>query len=399
MKKTNKILCGALVTLMSATAFASCGLFTPAATEGRTVMNVSLNPQVEFILDANDKVISVNALNEEGNLIITAEAFEDVEGKTAEEAAKLFVEVSKETGYLVSGTASAGDNQISFSFSGDKSDATALYNEVKAEVSAYLESVDVTAALNQAAALTEAKIKELVDECAPYLETAKMEYSELMDALIESRKETAEYYSQELKNAYYEAKEFAMNQAEFEALKEQVNVVTGAILDGLNDIYVSAVETLEKTRMELLVNEDSIYQQALKAFREAKVEFLKGRYEFHSDNASVTVEISEEDLAKLEESLNKAEETLLNAGVQANQTIDGLKDTATKMYNNVVTKLQELSVKANDHLTAISAKQQEKKAEFFTNFETKYAAAKEAAESNWAAMEEALKSESSESAE
>ena len=29
MKKTSKILCGALVTLMSASAFASCGLFNP----------------------------------------------------------------------------------------------------------------------------------------------------------------------------------------------------------------------------------------------------------------------------------------------------------------------------------------------------------------------------------
>ena len=397
MKKTSKILCGALVTLMSASAFASCGLFNPEAPEGRTVMNVSLNPKVEFILDANDKVISVNALNEEGNLVITAEAFDNVEGKTAEEAAKLFVEVSAETGYLVSGTASAGDNQLSFSFSGDKADATALYNEVKAEVSAYLDTIDVTAALNQAAALTEAQLKALVDECAPYVETAKMEYSELMDELIASRKETAEYYSQELKKAYYEAKEFAMNQAEFEVLKEKVNVLSAAIMEGLNKTYVSAMENLEELRMNLLVKEDSIYQKALAAFREAKVEFLKGRYAFSVGGADVTVEISEAELAELKAKLEKVETALIEAGQTASAQIDSAKDKATKAYENIMAKLQEYSVKADKHLSAISAKQKEAKAEFFTNFEAKYAEAKAAAERNWAAMEEALtKSESAE---
>lgn len=397
MKKTNKILCGALVTLMSASAFASCGFFNPEEADGRTIMNVSLNPKVEFILDANDKVVSVNAINEEGNLIITAEAFENVEGKTAEEAAKLFVEVSAETGYLVSGTASAGDNQLSFSFSGDKSDATALYNEVKAEVSAYLDRIDVTAALKQADALTKAQLKALVDECAPYVETAKMEYSELMDELIASRKETAEYYSQELKNAYYEAKEFAMNQAEFEVLKEQVDVFTGAILDGLNKGYVDAVETLESKRMEYLVSEDSDYQKALKEFREAKVEFLKGRYEFSLGGVDVTVEMTEEELADLKAKLESVEKALENVGKQANEVLDTFKDNATKAYESIVGKVQELALKTKDNLSAISAKQQEKKAEFFTNFETKYAEVKAAAESNWAAMEEALtKSESAE---
>ena len=248
MKKMGKILCGALVMALGAATFSSCRFFNAEKTDERKIMNISLNPQVEFILDGEDKVISVNALNEEGNLIITAEAFSDVKGKSAEDAAKLFVEVSKETGYLVSGTASAGDNQISFSFSGDKSEVNELYNEIKEEVDEYLKSVDVTAVISQAKALTEEQIKALVEECAPYLETAKMKQSELMDALIESRKETAEYYSQELKKAYYEAKEFAMNQAEFEVLKDKTNKATGLIMEGLNTLYVKSMEDLEDAR-------------------------------------------------------------------------------------------------------------------------------------------------------
>ena len=47
----------------------------------KRVMNMSINPSVEFVLDEEDKVITANALNEEGNLIIGAE---DFVGKTAE---------------------------------------------------------------------------------------------------------------------------------------------------------------------------------------------------------------------------------------------------------------------------------------------------------------------------
>ena len=33
-----------------------------------TVMNVSLNPEVEFVLDGHGKVVTVNALNEDGSV-------------------------------------------------------------------------------------------------------------------------------------------------------------------------------------------------------------------------------------------------------------------------------------------------------------------------------------------
>jgi hypothetical protein len=91
-------------------AFVGCG--DKGKADEKTIMNVSLNPEVEFVLDSNNKVVSVNALNEEGNLVISAEAFENVEGKSAEEAAQLFVKVSAETGFLVSGTASDGENEV-----------------------------------------------------------------------------------------------------------------------------------------------------------------------------------------------------------------------------------------------------------------------------------------------
>ena len=107
-----------------------------------TVMNVSLNPEVEFVLDGHGKVVTVNALNEDGNLIITATAFE---GKTAEEAAELFVQVSHEMGFLVSGNAQIKNNDIEISISGETKDVEALYNDVKASIQEYFTLENITA--------------------------------------------------------------------------------------------------------------------------------------------------------------------------------------------------------------------------------------------------------------
>ena len=269
------------------TVMASCG--GEEAKDATTVMNVSCNPKVEFVLDADNTVISVNALNEEGNLVISAGAFT---GKTAGDAAKLFVEISKETGFIVSGNVTAVDetNEIEISISGDTATAETLYNDVKTTVEGYLSKENITANIEKAAAITEAQLEMLVAECAPYLEAAEikaMEYAELVATIAESRKETAEYYSQELKNAYYEAKAFVMEQAEIETLKSKASNLFVALIDGVYTTYAESVTEIENVRMEYLVSEDSGYQKALKEFRAAKVEFLNYRNEVASDRKSV----------------------------------------------------------------------------------------------------------------
>ena len=216
MKKFVAILSSALFLATSVSALVGCGGKENA--DDKTVMNISLNPSVEFVLDKDNKVVSVNALNEEGNLIVGVEGFV---GKDAEDAAQLFVQVSKETGFIVEGNASVADNKLSISISGDEKAATDLYNEVKGKVDAYFSAENVTAVVEQAAAITEEQLEKLVAECAPYMEAAEvksMEYAELVETLYQSRKETAEFYSQELKNAYYEAKAFVLEQAELETL-------------------------------------------------------------------------------------------------------------------------------------------------------------------------------------
>ena len=72
--------------LLSVFAFTSCGK-DPKPEEGTVSrMTVDINPSVEFMIDDQNKVISVTALNDDGSILIVGESFI---GKTPEEATEL----------------------------------------------------------------------------------------------------------------------------------------------------------------------------------------------------------------------------------------------------------------------------------------------------------------------
>ena len=370
----------------SSVALASC----KEETGEQRVMNISLNPEVEFVLDANDKVVSVNALNEEGNLVVSAEAFKDVEGKTAEEAGELFIQVSKETGFLLEGSVQSGENTVQISVSG-KADIQGLYEDVKNSMEESLKNSGLTVTIPQPKKISDEEIKALVAECAPYIDSAKMQYAELVDEIAKSRKETAEFYSQELKNAYYEAKAFAMEQAELEALKSDLGLVEKAVVDGLTTVYTGLVNTIEGTRMTMLVNEDSPYQTALKSFREAKTEYLNYRNYIAALEESAVTTATSERLASYQTLVENTETALLKAGESANATLNQVKTQIKTAYEAVLAKLKEYSREASAYIEQISAKQTEAQTAFFAKFEADYATAKTAAQNHWTAMQNALK--------
>lgn len=391
MKKMIALICSAVMATGALTLVA-CGGDTTTDKNEKTVMNVACNPEVEFVLDSEDKVLSVNALNEEGNLIINAESFE---GKTAEEAVTLFVQIATETGFIVSGNVEvvgAEDQAIEISFSGEVKSAEEIYGAIEESVRTYLDEKGVTAKIERAEAIGEEKLEALVAEVAPYLtetEIEEMETSELIEVLYESRKETAEMYSQELKNAYYEAKAHAMEKAELDTLKGKANGIIAGALEGAYQGYAGAIQEIERIRMERLISEESDYQKALAAFREAKMEYLKYRNEIAAKE-----DVTEEELAMLE-SLEKAldvqEKLLVSLGESANAALDLAKAQVETAYNAVVTGLETCSVKVEDHIDEVSRKRKEAMDKHFTDFENAYKEEMEKAEKHWGDMKDGLK--------
>ena len=353
-----------------------------------TVMNVSLNPEVEFVLDGHGKVVTVNALNEDGNLIITATAFE---GKTAEEAAELFVQISHEMGFLVSGNAQIKNNDIEISISGETKDVEAIYNDVKASIQEYFTLENITAQIAALETVTREQMEALVAQAQPYIDQAKLQalsHMELVEELYASRKETCDMYSQELKNAYYNAKAAAMDTTKIQALKEKMGSNFNFVLEGLFSVYTTAVTKIEDARMQYLVSPESDYQVKLAEFRAKKIEFLQKRQELAEKETLTDTEISV--LNSLEAGVNLIEEALVQIGVLANKTLDSLKATMTKAYDALVSAIENAQVKIADHMDAIMQAQQEQVPVFAAEFEANYASAVERAKSDWEAMKQQL---------
>lgn len=364
-KKLISTLCASAMLLTGGLTLTAC-----KDTSEQKVMNVSLNPEVEFVLDKDNKVLSVNALNSEGNIILSTDA--EFVGKDANEAVKLFVSISKENGYLVSGSYTSEKNNIEVSISGSTKEIDKLYKNIESSVKSKLEELDIEGTISKAENLTKEYLEKMVAECSPYLEKAKIEamkYEELIKEIKNSRNETKELYSQELKEMYYQAKADALRLAQLEKVKEQVNVVTKGILSGLETTYKSAIDTIETTRTEVFLKEDSVYQLAVKNFNEAKANYLKKRKEISEMESNKITDEIKASLTSLDALVASAETNLNNAYTSAMNALDTAKTTITTAYNAIVEAVNN----AGSSMDIISNNLTEAIIDFTTKFETDYA--------------------------
>ena len=386
MKKIVALLLTLALTLSCAAILSSCG---EEEKKDPTVMTLSVNPKVEFILNDEDVVVSVNALNEEGNLVIEGSAFV---GKTEEEAVKLYISICKETGFLITGRVSDGDNKIEIAYSDE--DAVKRYDEIKGAVNDYMTSLDLKGSFEKGADIAADYLNEQLEKCMPYVDAARIEamsYAEKLAALMDSREETAKLYSEELKEAYYDAKARAFEEAKFEYAKGKVNDMTALAMDGAWTAYTTAVDTLDALRDRVLVSETSPYQLALAAFREAKVAFLNYRnYVAGLEETDVTVDMVAH-LDELNAKLDAAETKLTSAYEEANRQIDAAKANVKAMYDYAVEQIGKISSEAQTYLDEGSVAATDALTKVTDEFEKDYADSMAKAEEAWNAMKDKLR--------
>ena len=377
----------AAVLCFSVCSFAACS-DNQANARDTAVMTVSLNPKVEFVLDSNDVVVAVNALNEEGNLIVSADVFV---GKDKETAVQTFVQVSKETGFLVTGNVKAGENEINVSISGK--DAQARYEEVKAKLDEYLSKEKIDATVAQAKEDINAFIDAQVAKVAPYLEDAEikaMDYAEKIKKLMDSAEETAKMYSEEVKNAYYRAKADAYEIAKFEYIAEQLDAVTALALKTNTALYQAACKAYETAYNGLFVNEKSAYQLSLASFRLAKTNYLNYRNYVASLEQDKVTEAVTKMLDAYGSALDRAQSDMTAA---YNAAADGMKSVRQEMdnaYAKVNQYIQEHDEKAKQHISDASVKATEAIDKYSAEFEKKYSETMDAAQKAWNDMKDKL---------
>ena len=394
------LLCTLFLTAIS---FTSCSNAKPE--EGSvTRMTVDINPSVEFMIDDQNKIISVTALNDDGSILIVGEAFV---GKTPEEAVEMMVTLASDTGYLVQGNAEASENTVRISVSGDSKYAEQLKKDITEKANDTLKALDINGKVEKVEALKIDALRQMALSTSLYTEEeiSTMDEDQLYKVISAGRIETALLLTEEMRSAYYSAKEYKISFAQREETARIIKELGGlynlthtAYKTAL-DVYSTAITELDNFRYEMLVSPESEYQKSLTELREAKIELLKQKNYTASLNvngeeyasATVTLQLTEENYnkmlaayEKIGTDLNASLEALIAKLRQAESKLTELEDTL--FDENIEAKLQEKASEIEASLNAV-------KDGFFAEFESAHAEDIAAIEETLLAKKQQLKSE------
>ena len=389
--------------MLSAISFTSCSNAKPE--EGSvTRMTVDINPSVEFMIDDQNKIVSVTALNDDGSILIVGEAFV---GKTPEEAIEMMVRLASDTGYLIQGNAEATENTVKISVSGNSKYAEQLKKDITEKAHDTLKALDINGKVEKVEALKIDALRQLALSTSLYTEEeiGAMGEDQLYKVISAGRIETALLLTEEMRSAYYSAKEYKISFAEREETARIIKELGGlynlthtAYKTAL-DVYSTAITELDNFRYEMLVSPESEYQKSLTELREAKIELLKQKnYTASLDvngeeyaSATVTLQMTEENYdkmlaayEKIGTDLNASLEALIAKLRQAESKLTELEDTL--FDENIEAKLQE---KASEIEASLNAA----KDGFFAEFESAHAEDIAAIEETLLAKKQQLKSE------
>ena len=390
MKKRFLSLCAAFA--LGATMFSFGGCSKAAE---NTRMTVDINPSVELMVDKDNKVVSVTALNDDAAIILQGTAFV---GKTSDEAVKGVVEVATETGYIVKGEVEVGENNVKISVSGDTKWAKDLYKDSEKKVNEYLESSGIKATVERVDALKTEALKQLAKHNSTYTEEeiAGMNDEQLLNVIAIGRVETAQLVSEEVRQAYFAAKEYEISLATSTATKDLIYAMNSAYAVAYAgygialDTYSTAIKKLDDARYNALVSPDSAYQKLLVQLREKKAEILAQKQliiSIKAGNSSVDITIATGDLTKYEAAYDKLVADLEAAGKAANDGLTSLIELMKQGEKSMKDLQAKFPADITDQLNAkaseIDAKANKAKDEFFARFE-------EAHKADFDAMNKAL---------
>lgn len=386
---------------------ASCKKSEPTPPEGTyTRMTVDINPSVEFMVDDQNKVVSVTALNDDGSILIAGEAFV---GKTPEEATRMVVSLATDAGYLVKGEIHVENTdesqKVEISVSGNSDYAKELAKNVKSDVEKYLKDNKITATVESVKAKTLDEMRKVVIEDGLFTEDEVKDMTEeqLYKALAAGRIETAQLLTAEMREAYYRAKDYKISFVEKQATADIISGMGAtykALMSGYSAAlaaYSTSIDKLDALRYSLLVDPESAYQKALASLRDAKEDLLKEKKLIFSvkDGDKTYVEISAS-FKLSEEAYNKALKAVEDAGAAANKAME----TAIAALREVEAQLKALEEKLRENedisakLTAEAQKLEDTlnkaKDNFFAEFEAAHKSDIEKAEADLEAKKQEL---------
>ena len=373
--------------------------------EAKSMVTIDTNPSIELVVDEKDKVVSVRGANDDGKLVLYGEK---VVGKDVEKAVEIIIQAEIDTGYIVA-NAQIGANQFSLTVSSDTTvESSELINSIQNKVKEVCENNHIAIALEESKALARSELEKLALELDPTLteeRVKEMETSQLLTVVKLYQLETVELYNAKLEELYTDVKEFKFDYMSQESTLEAMKTVDGAIANLAITAYETAVnllksaqESVETARYNLLVKEDSLYQQQVAAVKNKKQEVLALKNEVAkledgaektNKEAKLTVALNSLDSAEVllqqaYANANTALDSVVNALDSAMTSLDSALESFLTTYASVTDTLKEKLVEAENKLN-------ESKDQIFADFEEKYGAEVAHYKEEIAARKEAMK--------
>ena len=373
--------------------------------EAKSMVTIDTNPSIELVVDEKDKVVSVRGANDDGKLVLYGEK---VVGKDVEKAVEIIIQAEIDTGYIVA-NAQIGANQFSLTVSSDTTvESSELINSIQNKVKEVCESNHIAIALEESKALARSELEKLALELDPTLteeRVKEMETSQLLAVVKLYQLETVELYNSKLEELYTNVKEFKFDYMSQESTLEAMQTIDSAIANLAITAYETAVnllksaqESVETARYNLLVKEDSIYQQQVAAVKDKKQEVLALKNEVAkledgaektNKEALLTIALNNLDSAEVllqqaYANANTALDTVVNALDSAMTSLDSALESFLTAYASVTDTIKEKLVEAENKLN-------ESKDQIFADFEEKYGAEVAHYKEEIAARKEAMK--------
>lgn len=134
MKTFKKILVLTIVVAMLITSISLIGC-TKQADETYNYVSLKINPEVDFVVDSNGKVVSTYCLNEDAEVLLSDVS---LNGKTIEEATETVVNMATEAGYIDVDT-DGKDVEVGV-IDEEGNENTEMYEKIEKNINSYFEN-------------------------------------------------------------------------------------------------------------------------------------------------------------------------------------------------------------------------------------------------------------------
>ena len=139
----------------------SCATLTACSKEPEdgtvTRVEIFVNPDVEFMVDSENKVVAVTALNDDGSVLISGEVFVGLDYKDAVEK---YVSLAKSLGYLLEEEKNNVEAQINVSVSGATAYAKELKKNINSKIDKFLKDNKINASVKELKAMTVEELRK-----------------------------------------------------------------------------------------------------------------------------------------------------------------------------------------------------------------------------------------------